>query len=269
MLAAVEDRRAEDASRRIRYRDRAENAPGLVRVRRQEAFFARQLRKIAHHAGDIIRTWAEQRVGAVLEPEGVPGLADQLAKYAEAITPWARATAGKMLEEVAIRERRNWAAQAKEMSVALRRELRNAPTGEILRARLEEQVLDIKSIPLEAARRIQDLTIRGLEDSTRPSAYVDEIMRSGEVAKSHANMLARTMVSTTASDLVEARAVSAGSVAYVWETARDAAVRPSHRKMQGKLVRWDDPPVVDGYRAHAGRFANCRCWPRTIWPDFD
>lgn len=268
MASTRDEVKTESEARSDRYRERADKRPGIVRVRKLEVFYARQLRKIAHHAGEIIRTWALNRGEEVLEPSAVPGLMDQLAKYAEAITPWAKATAARMLAEIAVKDRRQWGAQAKEMSLALRRELKETPLGAVLRARLAEQVKDITSIPTDAAARVQALTLKGLEDGTRSTEYVAEIMRSGEVAKSRANMLARTMVSTTASDLVEARALNVGSEAYVWETSKDAEVRPSHRKMQGKVIRWDTPPTIDGYTAHAGRFANCRCWPRPIWPDF-
>jgi uncharacterized protein with gpF-like domain len=258
----------EDEARRIRYRDRARKQPGIFRVRRQEAFFARQLRKIAGHVGEIIKAWSLDNGGG-LDPRAVPRLEAQLAKYAEVVRPWARATAGRMLAEVAARDRQTWAEHAGEMSAALKRELRDAPTGTFLRARLEEQVTEITSIPTDAARRVQELTIKGLEDSKRASTYLDDIMRSGDVAKGRANMLARTMVSTTASGLVEARAVHAGSEGYIFETSKDVEVRPSHRVMQGKFILWAQPPTIEGYTAHAGCFANCRCWPRPVWPSFD
>ena len=81
-------------------------------------------------------------------------------------------------------------------------------------------------------------------------------------------MLARTAVSSTAEALVETRAKSIGSVGYVWRTARDGDVRPSHKAMEGKFVAWNDPPTLDGYRAHAGCFANCRCRPEPVLPEW-
>jgi hypothetical protein len=37
--------------------------------------------------------------------------------------------------------------------------------------------------------------------------------------------------------------------------------------MEGKLIAWNDPPEIDGYTAHCGEFANCRCWPEVQIPD--
>ena len=67
--------------------------------------------------------------------------------------------------------------------------------------------------------------------------------------------------------ITKARAEHIGSPGYIWRTSKDGAVRPSHRKMEGKLVPWDKPPTLDNYTAHCGEFANCRCFPEPIIPD--
>ena len=97
---------------------------------------------------------------------------------------------------------------------------------------------------------------------------VEEIRRSGDVTASRATMIARTATSSTAEALVEARARSVGSTGYLWRTARDGDVRPSHRAMEGKFVAWGSPPTLDGYTAHAGCFANCRCRPEPVLPEW-
>ncbi|MBU6429953.1 MAG: minor capsid protein [Cyanobacteria bacterium REEB65] len=189
-------------------------------------------------------------------------------RYSAAITPWARATASRMVQEIAIRERGTWAQQARTMGRELRREIMNAPTGERMAQRIEEQVRDITSLPQDAAQRVFDLTVEGLSDSRRAKTYVAEIMRQGDVSKARATMLARTAVSTTASALTQARAEHVGSEGYIWRSVRDAQVRPSHREMEGKFVRWDAPPTLDGYTAHAGCYANCRCQPEPVFAEF-
>src|SRR5260364_82303 len=47
------------------------------------------------------------------------------------------------------------------MPHALRHEIRTAPTGEAMRALLDEQVTLIKSIPEEAARRVHEWALEG------------------------------------------------------------------------------------------------------------
>jgi SPP1 gp7 family putative phage head morphogenesis protein len=258
---------ADREKRHAKWRDLA-RPKGLVAVRRQEAFFARQLRKIAHHAGELITAWAIGRGDDILDTSQVPGLMDQLLRYADTITPWAFATVKRMMAEVAIHERRAFEAHGREMARGLRQELAQPVMADMLQTLIASQVQDIRSIPTDASARVYELILKGREDGTRAKAYVEEIMRSGEVSKAKANMLGRTMVSTVASNITEVRARQSGSLGYIFETMRDGTVRPSHRAMQGKFVAWDDPPTLDGYRTHAGRWANCRCFPRPVWPDF-
>ena len=245
--------------------DRARRSPGLVRARRLEETYARDLRKIARHVGEIVKAWMQQ--DGDLSLSNAYGLKAALDRYAEVITPWAGATANRMVAEVAIKERRAWAEQAKRMSRALMVELERAPTGDLFRRIRAEQVEAITSLPRDAASRVYEMTTKGLADSTRASEYVDAIMRSGDVTISRANMLARTAVSTTSSALTESRAQHVGSPGYYWRTAEDSDVRPSHAGMDGKFVAWNNPPVLDGYRAHAGRFANCRCYCEPVLPE--
>src|SRR5262245_7089623 len=104
--------------------DKKPNDPGLIRVRKLEERYARDLRKCARQVEERGRAWAPD---GVADPAKVPGLQAALAKYAEAIKPWAESTSGRIVEEIAIKERRAWAQQAKLMSRALRQELRSTP----------------------------------------------------------------------------------------------------------------------------------------------
>ena len=191
-----------------------------------------------------------------------------LAKYAEALEPWATQAATQMLTDVNHRDAQAWRELAKEMSVELRREIQSAPTGELFKSLLNEQVSLIKSLPLEAAQRVHELTIKGLEDSTRASEIAKEIRRSGEVTESRATLIARTEVARSASSLTQARAQHVGSEGYIWRTSGDGDVRHSHKEMNGKFVRWDSPPTLsDGTTTHAGQIYNCRCYPEPVLPE--
>lgn len=194
-----------------------------------------------------------------------------LRRYAEALNDWAEATALRMLRDVEAVDRAQWATLSAEMSAELRREILNAPTGQLMRERLAEQVTLIKSIPLEAAQRVHDLTLRGLETSSRGEDIRQSILASGNVAASRATLIARTEVARTASLLTQARAEFVGSTHYVWRTSGDSDVRTGHRAMNGKVFRWDDPPEVEEngryMRHHPGQIWNCRCYPEPIIPD--
>uniref|UniRef100_UPI00255ADB8F DUF6883 domain-containing protein n=1 Tax=Pseudodesulfovibrio pelocollis TaxID=3051432 RepID=UPI00255ADB8F len=78
---------------------------------------------------------------------------------------------------------------------------------------------------------------------------------------------ALTEVSKAGTALTRARAESVGSEGYIWRTARDGATRPSHRAMEGRFVKWSEPPTLDGMTGHAGEFPNDRCYPEPVVHD--
>ncbi|GHV36226.1 hypothetical protein FACS1894187_10440 [Synergistales bacterium] len=63
------------------------------------------------------------------------------------------------------------------------------------------------------------------------------------------------------------KAIKIGSKHYIWQTAEDGIVRPSHRKMNKKIVAWDNPPIIDGIPTHAGMIKGCRCIAMPLLPE--
>lgn len=203
--------------------------------------------------------------------ELLPTISQLLQAYADALIPWATQTTIRMLGDVNSADLGAWRSLSNVISQQLKYDIIHTPVGEAMRALLRSQVELIRSIPIEAAERVHRLTIEGLENSVRASEIAAQIRASGEVTKSRAMLIARTEVARTASVLTEVRAQSAGLEYYVWETSKDATVRPGHREMQGKVCRWDDPPAVNEngriIRHHPGRIWNCRCYPRPVLPE--
>ena len=229
--------------------------------------FERQLRQIAAHVGHVVRTFPpdDPNVRLMYGSEVVPTIRGILEKYSESLTEWARASVSRMLLDVNKQDASAWQERAKDLSRHLREEISSAPTGKIMQRLMAEQVGLIKSIPIEAAQRVHELTMAGISDSTRASEIAKEIMRSGDVAKSRATLIARTEVARTASVLTQARAEHIGSTHYIWRSAEDSDVRDSHRKMDGKVFEWAHPPLLsDGTRTAPGQIYNCRCYPEVI-----
>lgn len=223
----------------------------FARTRRAEFQYGIKLRKIAKHVGDIVNSF----------PPGDPAVLERiqglLRAYADMIRPWARIMAAAMLADVSRRDEQAWAKITKGMAADLREELLHAPTGEILRKLQAEQVELITSIPLEAAQRVHKLTMEGLTSARRYADIVDDIRRTSHVTESRATLIARTEVGRISTNLTQARALHVGSDGYIWRTEKDAQVRPSHRKMEGKLVKWSSPPTLDKLTGHAGALPNC------------
>lgn len=230
--------------------------------RKGESFYRRNLTQVARQIDAIVRGMAPQGVVTDLDR-----LLDALNRYADILKPWGESVANQMIADVAKRDAAAWEKHGREIGQALRREIMQAPTGAAMRSLLREQVDEITLLPRKAAERLFRVTTEGLVTGIRAEEIAQQVLATGQVSVGQARMLARTGVSTTATSLTQARAQYMGSEGYTWRTSRDLAVRPSHRKMEGKFIRWDSPPTIDNYTAHCGQFANCRCFPEVQIPD--
>ncbi len=233
--------------------------------RKAERSYSRQLRSVARQINSIVKAFAPD--GNV---DDMNGMTSTLNRYAEILRPWARAVGWGMVSEVSRRDEAAWFAHGNEMGRLLREEIRTAPTGELLRGRLDEQVRLITSLPIDASQRVHRLTTESLINSSRASEIAKEILRSGDVSESRATLIARTETARTSALLTQARAEHVGSEAYIWHTAEDSDVRHDHQILNGKIFKWNDPPIADvrtGIRAHAGCIWACRCWAEPLIPD--
>lgn len=174
-----------------------------------------------------------------------------------------------MLADVSKRDERAWAEHSRQISMGMRREIANAPTGHLYDVLMLEQVNLIKSLPIEAAQRVHDIATGLLFKGERPDRLLQEILRTGEVTEGRARLIARTETSRAASNFLQARAEWVGSEGYIWRGVRDFRERPSHLEMEGKYVRWGHPPTLDGLKGHAGCLPNCRCWAEPVLPDIE
>lgn len=235
----------------------------FAQARRAETSYATSLRKIARIIGMIVRDLAND------SPHYVAEITRALRAYAEALTPWARAAAGRMVAEVAARDKRAWFAVSKTIGRELRREIESTPLGELTRKIQQEQVTLITSLPLEAAERVQALALEAYETGGRFPSIAEAILKTEAVTKARATLIARTEVAKAGTAITEARALHIGSTQYIWRTVGDLNVRPDHQKLNGKAFEWARPPIADartGARAHAGAIYNCRCVCEPIIP---
>lgn len=231
-------------------------------VRRAETRYGVQLRKLANYVADIIRGFP---IGS---REQLAGVEKALRDYSRIVEPWAQASANRMLAEVAQRDTQAWEQLSQQMGRALSKEIRYAPTGAVLAQLQQEQVQLITSLPLQAAEQVQQKAVESLSTGMRFEDLVREVQALGPVTRNRATLIARTEVGRASTNLMQARAQYVGSEGYIWRTVGDMDVRDSHQRMEGKFVRWDDPPEVEpGHRYHAGCFPNCRCWPEPVIPD--
>jgi len=246
-------------------RQREREAEHFSRVRNAYYAYAVKLRRIARHVGDIIAAFPPG------DPNATTEIQRYLQQYAYILRPWARQAGALMIAEVSRRDETAWFRHARMIGRELKREiLRATPIGEEVKRILDEQVELITSIPTEAAERVQQISREYWTGGRRYDEMVNMIMNSGNVTLSRATLIARTETAKTSAAVTQARANFVGSTHYIWRTVRDVDVRKAHKKLEGQVCSWDDPPVAEenGTRHHPGNFPNCRpsCYAEPILP---
>lgn len=136
----------------------------------------------------------------------------------------------------------------------------------------ENMNLYIKKWQDEQIVRLREQVQKNAMMGGRASRMVEAIQAEYGVTTNKAKFLARNETSILVSQYREENYKEAGVVEYMWSTSLDGRVRrdpgPGHKNrgdhahLQGKVFRWDSPPVVDlatGRRAHPGMDYQCRC----------
>ena len=148
-------------------------------------------------------------------------------------------------------------------------------SGELFRELMKKWVEDnvglIKTIPQESLSRMREIVMEGYRNGETTTSIVKKIQRAYSVDRRHAQLLARDQIAKLNSNIAQQQQRDAGVEEYIWSDSGDGRVRPSHKKLNGKRFRWDDPPVVDektGRRCHPGEDYECRCVALAVF-DFD
>lgn len=132
----------------------------------------------------------------------------------------------------------------------------------VLQAQWVRQNTDL----IQGTRRLRERVRRTVDKAVREGRQVDDIRRMLEeqlgFERSRAELIARDQTLKLYGQIQEQRQRAAGFTQYVWTTSLDERVRPGHAVLDGAVIDWDDPPVVDertGRRAHPGGDYQCRC----------
>lgn len=194
-------------------------------------------------------------------------IGQRLDGYADILDDWAAHVARSMFSDVDTKNRQFWRAMSQEIGVQMARQLAETDIGLTVTQSLDDQVQLIKSLPRQAAERAHEYVRDAALKGQRASEIAERIMGLGSATRSRAVLIARTETSRFSTELLKARAQTVGSTGYIWRTASDSDVRPSHKKMSGQHVQWGSPPTLDGMTGHAGCLPHCRCYPEPIIPE--
>lgn len=194
-------------------------------------------------------------------------IGQRLDSYADILDDWAAHVARGMFADVDTKNRRFWRSMSQEIGVQMARQLAETDIGVTVTQSLDAQVQLIKSLPRQAALQVHELALGAMTDGQRAAGLVESIVALGSKTRSRAMLIARTEVGRVSGEMTKARAMTAGSDGYIWRSAEDRDVRPSHKKMNGRFVKWNEPPTLDNLTGHAGCLPNCRCYIEPVIPD--
>lgn len=109
-----------------------------------------------------------------------------------------------------------------------------------------------------------------------------EIQLALNASKKRADLIAQNEYGNLYGQLEKQNHERLGIEYYIWETRLDERVRRSHKVMQGKVCRWDDPTVyknslddkqwlkrsaIGGVSLHPSQDIRCRCLSYAIIPE--
>lgn len=219
-----------------------------------------QLRKVARIVGGIIESHVEGE--RILTPRA---MATALEAYSAALGPWGETITGKIMDNLKAGNARAWASASARLGRELRSEFANSVVGAVARNLQRDQVELIKSLPLEAGLRAQNLAQEAMITGQRAEEIAAKLAATEKVTIGRAKNIARTEIAKANAAMTRARAEYVGAAEYYWRTAGDEAVRESHAALEGHKFRFDDPPEIEGEGAHGpGEFPGCRCYASPV-----
>lgn len=139
---------------------------------------------------------------------------------------------------------------------------------ELLKKWIEDNVALIKTIPQDTLGEMREVILDGYRNGRLTKDIAKEIQHIYGVEKRHAQFIARDQTAKLNAQISRKQQEDAGVKEYVWSTSGDSRVRDSHRALNNKRFRWNDPPVVDiktGRRCHPGEDYQCRCVPLAVF----
>lgn len=174
----------------------------------------------------------------------------------------ARIVANSFAEEVnTTNKQRFYNAMENAVGIDLRNVLQGEDLDDIMFATTRENVALIKTIPEEYFKKIETIVFTGTTQGRTASSMIQRIREVAGNTENRARLIARDQTSKLNSALNQQRSQNLGVEEYIWRTAGDERVRPSHARKNGKTFRWDDPPKDTG---HPGQDIQCRCVAQPI-----
>lgn len=144
----------------------------------------------------------------------------------------------------------------------------------------EENYKLIKSLASDYIGKVNLQTEMAITNGWSSRQLAKEIMKLNGVKQKQATLIARDQIGKLNGQTTQARMESMGLNLYEWSTSGDERVRDSHKKLQGKICKWNDPSVysedegktwqqrpMSWCQLHPGYDIQCRCTTLMYWQE--
>jgi SPP1 gp7 family putative phage head morphogenesis protein len=106
----------------------------------------------------------------------------------------------------------------------------------------------------------ESVEFNGPETAEAALSVAKALEKSDDIARRHANFIARDQMGKFNASIHEAQAKASGASQYVWRTSLDQRVRASHKVREGKIFNYDKPPSG----GNPGIDFRCRCFAEAV-----
>lgn len=141
---------------------------------------------------------------------------------------------------------------------------------EIYKASIAENVSLIKSIASEYLQKVEGSVMRSITSGNGLQDLIPALEQYEGMTHRRARNIALDQTRKAYNSINRGRMQAIGVQKFMWHHSGGGAhPREDHIEMDGKIYRFDDPPVIDqrtGERGIPGQAPNCRC---TMSPVFD
>jgi len=123
----------------------------------------------------------------------------------------------------------------------------------------------VKNMPEQYLTQVEQAVRAGVAQGVGVKGLAKELEKINGVNKRRAELIASDQIGKANAELTQYRQKDLGIEEYEWSSSNDSRVRPSHAAAEGKIFRWDTPPVSTG--GNPGYPIKCRCSGLPVFPD--
>ncbi|MEG0470771.1 MAG: minor capsid protein [Solibacillus sp.] len=138
-----------------------------------------------------------------------------------------------------------------------------------MHVRINNNVSYIKNLENETYERIEDIVREHIENGSSAKTIREAIIGQTDICKSRAQFLAVDQAGSMLGQMTAERHQRLGIERFTWDTSGDERVRDEHKKLDGKVFSYDDPPTVNGRQVLPGEDYRCRCVALPVFDDED